>query len=169
MRAKICLLLLVGLVFNLAGTLQAKERELYSGKVIKVSDGDTITVLTTDYERIKVRFYGIDSPEKKQPHGEEAQQALAALIADKDVTIEEVDTDRYSRVVGLVRLNGQLINLAMVEAGWAWLYPQYCKISQVCSELARAESKARAQGLGLWRAADPTEPWEFRKQKRKKS
>lgn len=33
------------------------------GKVVKVTDGDTITILTSDNEQERVRLYGIDAPE----------------------------------------------------------------------------------------------------------
>lgn len=41
----------------------------FPAKVIKISDGDTITVLN-DKEQTKVRLYGIDTPEKKQDYGQ---------------------------------------------------------------------------------------------------
>ncbi|MGL5023235.1 MAG: thermonuclease family protein [Cetobacterium sp.] len=39
------------------------------GKVIKVADGDTITILEENGDKTRVRFYGIDAPEKKQEYG----------------------------------------------------------------------------------------------------
>ena len=48
----------------------------FPGKVIKVIDGDTIDVLTDDNETIRIRLYGIDCPERGQPFGNNATQAL---------------------------------------------------------------------------------------------
>jgi endonuclease YncB( thermonuclease family) len=137
--------------------------EIYQGTVSAVSDGDTITLLTKDYERIKVRFYGVDAPEKKQPGGAEAKAALVQLIDQRQVEVEEIDTDRYSRLVGLVRFKGELINLTLVQEGHAWLYPQYCKIKGVCADIAKAEKTAKNRGLGLWAKDNPIAPWRWRK------
>ncbi|WP_346746950.1 thermonuclease family protein, partial [uncultured Campylobacter sp.] len=69
----------------------------YPAKVIKISDGDTITILTQQRKQIKVRFYGIDAPELKQPYGKKSKQFLANLIAGKVVEVEENGKDRYKR------------------------------------------------------------------------
>jgi endonuclease YncB( thermonuclease family) len=73
----LCLAAALGLFF--AGGLWAQE-ERYRGEVVSVADGDTITVLTTDFERIKVRLYGVDCPEKGQPFGQEAKAYLNSLV-----------------------------------------------------------------------------------------
>ncbi|MDR1085973.1 MAG: thermonuclease family protein [Deltaproteobacteria bacterium] len=140
--------------------------EIYSGRVISVQDGDTLTLQTVDFERLRVRFYGIDAPEKNQSMGPQSAEALKKLVDGRDVTVEVIDTDRYSRAVALVRLDQTLINLTMVEEGWAWLYPQYCKLKDVCTLVSAAEQKAKNSGLGLWREKDPTPPWQWRRNKR---
>lgn len=53
-----------------------------SGKVVSIHDGDTITILQ-DKQQIKVRLFGIDAPELKQPYGKKSKQFLANLIAGK--------------------------------------------------------------------------------------
>jgi endonuclease YncB( thermonuclease family) len=154
---------------SLAGQAFAKDPPaVYVGKAIKVSDGDTITLETRDYERVRVRFYGIDAPEMSQPSGPRSMEALQKLIANQEVSVEEVDVDRYSRVVGLVSLNGRLINLALVEGGWAWLYPDYCRLSSLCQAMAKAETQARSQAVGLWAEPNPIPPWRWRQGKRSK-
>ncbi|MFL1707055.1 thermonuclease family protein [Campylobacter sp. MOP7] len=60
-----------------------------TGKVIKVADGDTITILNPQKKQIKVRLYGIDAPEKKQAYGEKSRKFLDSMIAGKNVTNEE--------------------------------------------------------------------------------
>ncbi len=46
----------------------------FTGKVIKVVDGDTIDVLTDDKEKIRIRFSGIDTPERTARHAGGATQ-----------------------------------------------------------------------------------------------
>jgi endonuclease YncB( thermonuclease family) len=147
----------------LAASPNAFSDEVYKGQVQKVSDGDTITVLTTDYERIKVRFYGIDAPEKSQAFGPQAAAALAAMVEGKEVEIEVIDIDRYSRLVGLVRVDGRLVNQSMVASGHAWVYDQYCRLDAVCASLHKAQSEAQAVRKGLWSDPSPTAPWQFRR------
>jgi endonuclease YncB( thermonuclease family) len=144
----------------------AKNKSVYVGRAEKISDGDTITLLTKDFERVRVRLYGIDAPEKSQPAGAQSTLALKELIDGQTIEVEEVDTDRYSRVVGLITVNGQLVNQALVEGGWAWLYPNYCRLKEICESMAGAEKRARSRSLGLWRDQNPIPPWRWRKGER---
>ena len=66
-------------------------------KVDRVVDGDTIVLM----DKTRVRLHGIDTPERDQPYGEQATGALDALIETK-VFVEEKDTDRYGRLVGVL-------------------------------------------------------------------
>jgi endonuclease YncB( thermonuclease family) len=70
------------------------------GKIISVADGDTITVLV-DRTQMKVRLAEIDAPEKRQPFGTRAKQAMSELVFGKTVGVVTVDRDRYGRTVGL--------------------------------------------------------------------
>ncbi|WP_314989084.1 thermonuclease family protein [uncultured Campylobacter sp.] len=127
-----------------------------SVKVIKVSDGDTITVLQGK-QQIKVRLFGIDAPEIKQPYGKKSKQFLANLIAGEVVEVDENGKDRYKRTIGTIYLNGADINAQMVENGYAWAYRKFSK------KYTAQESKAKSQKLGLWRDKEPIPPWEWRK------
>ena len=128
-----------------------------SGKVVSIHDGDTITVLQ-DKQQIKVRLFGIDAPELKQPYGKKSKQFLANLIAGEVVEVEENGKDRYKRTIGTIYLNGTDINAQMVANGYAWAYRKFSK------KYAPQESKAKRQKLGLWRDKEPVPPWVFRKQ-----
>jgi endonuclease YncB( thermonuclease family) len=132
--------------------------------VQRVTDGDTIVVRTTDAEDIKIRLYGIDAPESRQEGGVEATKALRPLQG-QTVTVREMDTDRYSRMVALVEYQGRCVNLELVEQGRAWLYPQYCKEQPICGEIEAAEKEAKEAKRGLW-AEEPVAPWEWRKKQR---
>lgn len=128
----------------------------FSGKVVSIRDGDTITVLQNK-QQIKVRLFGIDAPELKQPYGKKSKQFLANLIAGEVVEVEENGKDRYKRTIGTVYLGGTDINAKMVANGYAWAYRKFSK------KYTAQESKAKSQGLGLWRDKEPTPPWEWRR------
>ena len=134
----------------------------WMAKVVSVTDGDTIKVYNAEKGQIKIRLYGIDSPEKGQPYGQAAGKYLASLIAGAIVDIESVTTDRYGRTVGIVTDNEKNINQEMVRAGYAWVYSRYCD-KQFCSEWLRLEDKARSSRIGLWQESDSVPPWEWRR------
>jgi len=134
-----------------------------AGKVIKVADGDTITIADSQGKKHKIRFFGIDSPERDQAYYRAAGKALSKLVAGKTVSIDVKDTDSYGRTVGVVNLNGQNINEEMVRSGYAWWYRCYDPNNQ---NLEEAEKKARAAQLGLWADKDPLPPWKWRQQHR---
>lgn len=127
-----------------------------SGKVIKISDGDTITILQNK-QQIKVRLYGIDAPEKKQDYGQRSKQFLASLIAGQVVEVEPKGEDRYKRTLGIIHYKGQDINAQIVLNGYAWAYVKYSRI------YVDQEKTARENKRGLWQSSDPTPPWEWRK------
>ena len=136
------------------------------GKVVGVSDGDTITVLDEmDKGNFKIRLDKIDAPEKKQAFGSKAKQFLSALIFGKQVTVRYKAVDRYGRIVGVVYCDGVEINLVMVQNGYAWHYCHYDKTP----EYIQAEKQARADKKGLWADPAPVNPYEFRKQKRRQT
>jgi endonuclease YncB( thermonuclease family) len=145
--------LAVALVVALAGGAVAADL-----RVVRVSDGDTFVGLDSENRQVKVRLHGVDAPEAKQAFGTVARKALADLIAEKVVSVEEVDRDRYGRTVARVTIGGKLVNAEMVRAGLAWRYVTYDKRN----EFGGLEDEARRQRRGLWRSANPVPPWRFR-------
>jgi endonuclease YncB( thermonuclease family) len=135
------------------------------GKVVSVVDGDTVKVLR-DGKQIKIRLYGIDTPEKSQAYGKKAKQFTADMTAGKKVEIESIDRDRYGRIVGLVTVKGKSLNKELVKAGYAWVYRQYCKKS-FCRELILLESEAKKNGRGLFKEKNPVTPWDWRRGSKK--
>lgn len=138
-----------------------------SGRVVRVSDGDTITILTADNRQEKIRLYGIDAPEKKQAFGEKSRQALADFVAGKNVKIDVLDIDRYGRHVGIVSDGNFNFNRAMIAQGMAWVYDRYC-VKSFCNEWKILERQAEKSKKGLWRDPVPVPPWEWRKLNRNK-
>ncbi len=129
------------------------------GKVVKVSDGDTVTILTSDKTQHKIRLNDIDAPEKKQAFGNKSKDNLAKYIAGKTVTVEYQKKDKYKRVLGTIYYNNTDINLQQVKDGYAWVYKKYSNNQTYY----KAEKLARDKRVGLWADKKPLEPWEFRK------
>jgi endonuclease YncB( thermonuclease family) len=139
----------------------------WSGKVVDISDGDTITVLNKGRGE-RIRLYGIDCPEKRQDFGQKAKHFTSRMVFGKIVEVKVQDTDRYGRTVGLVYSNGQCLNAEIIKAGLAWVCTKYCKLS-LCDDLKAYEETARSSKVGLWSHPDPVPPWEYRRGKRKTS
>jgi micrococcal nuclease len=138
----------------------------WSGKVIGVADGDTITVLR-DKQPHKIRLYGIDCPEKRQPFGNKAKQFTSKLVFGKVVEVEPVDMDRYGRTVAFVRVENITLNEELIKEGFAWVYRKYCTLPVCNDRWDGLELNARLGKLGLWGDSDHIPPWDFRRQKRK--
>ena len=133
---------------------------------VSVTDGDTIKVKTHQNKVEKIRLAQIDTPEKKQPWGQKAKQAMSDNCFGKQVKVDIETTDRYGRLVGTVWYAGEDINRAMVREGHAWVYRKYVKDKSLYDD----ESYARSRGLGLWSLPENQRqaPWKWRKVKRKK-
>ena len=116
------------------------------GKVVKVSDGDTVTILTSDKTQHKIRLSDIDAPEKKQAFGNKSKDNLDKYIAGKTVTVEYQKKDKYKRVLGTIYYNNTDINLQQVKDGYAWVYKKYSNNKNYY----KAEKLARDKRIGLW-------------------
>ena len=105
-----------------------------SGHVIKVYDGDTITIASRlPYEgsplyKFSVRLNGIDTPEIKTKNPEEKKKALSCkeelsrLCLDQDVELQNVNTEKYGRLLADVYCNGVHLNQHMIDGGFAVVY-----------------------------------------------
>lgn len=130
------------------------------GRVVKVADGDTVSLLDSARQQHRLRLYGIDAPEWDQPHGEAAKKALASLVAGKQVQAVVVDRDSLDRAVAVLYLDGRNVNLELVSEGHAWWYEYFAPDA---TALAQAQQEARAQGHGLWAGPEPVAPWIWRR------
>lgn len=153
-------------IFVFVAALMASfaQADTLTGRVIKITDGDTLTVLDRQNQQYKIRLAGIDAAEKKQPFGERSKQHLSSLTFNRQVTVEWDKTDRYQRIVGKVLVNGKDANLEQIKAGLAWWYEKYRKEQSPTDQrqYAEAEQLARQQKIGLWQENNPTPPWEWR-------
>lgn len=144
--------------------------DTFSGRVVGVADGDTVTVLDASMVQHKVRLSGIDAPEKSQPFGQRSKESLSDLVFDRWVTVESDKRDRYGREVGKVLKDGQDANLEQIVRGFAWHYKDYAREQSVQDRevYANAEDASRRKRTGLWSDAHSIPPWEFRRKKREK-
>jgi endonuclease YncB( thermonuclease family) len=139
-----------------------KVNEEISGKVVGVTDGDTLTLLVNK-ETIKVRLEGIDAPESGQSYGTKSKQALSEIVFAKVVTVKKTGSDKYGRTLGFVIVGDVDANAKMIEDGWAWHFRKYNDEER----LAKLEVSARTAKRGLWADASPLAPWDYRARKKK--
>jgi len=138
------------------------------GKVIKVSDGDTVTVLDSNNQKHKIRLKGIDAPETQQAFGDTSTQSLAELVYDKEVLVTWDKKDKYYRILGKVIVDGKDTNYLQLKKGLAWYYKQYEKdlSDEDREKYTEAEEWARNYTEGLWADSNSIPPWEFRRKRK---
>lgn len=129
--------------------------------VVKVVDGDTITVMMEDRKQT-IRLIGINTPETVDPRkgvecfGKEASQFVSQLLQGQSVRLEPDPTqdnrDRYGRLLRYVYLSdGTMVNKTLLEEGYAYEYT-YENPYQHLAEFNDAEHQARERMKGLWGA-----------------
>ena len=144
------------------------------GKVVAVTDGDTIRLLDAENRQHKIRLAGIDAPEKAQPYGAASRAHLARLVAGKQVRVDSFGKDRYGRILGKVWVQpadcpscGKTLdaNHAQILVGMAWWYFYYAgeQSEEDRGRYKSAVMEARARKRGLWGDAEPVPPWAWRR------
>ena len=144
------------LLLLFSGNVYSAER--IEGRVVGVHDGDTLTLLVTGNQQIKIRLAQIDAPESNQAFGQKSRQSLAEMVFNKSVTVEKETVDKYGRTVGTVFIDGMDVNKNQVARGMAWMYRKYAHDRT----LVQIENNARQARAGLWADPNPVPPWEFR-------
>jgi endonuclease YncB( thermonuclease family) len=168
---------LCGLALLLLWQTSAVSAATLEGRVVNVADGDTLTVLDDENRQHKVRIAGIDAPERGQAFGKRAATELASLAKNKRVIVDWSKTDRYRRLIGVVWVAPEDcsickpsvdVGLALIGDGLAWHYRAYERdqSSEERRDYRQAEAGARARNAGLWTDADPTPPWDWRRERR---
>lgn len=137
-----------------------RQVEVYSARVSRVFDGDTVWVkpLAGGPYR-KLRLEGIDAPEICQSGGEASRDVLAQRVLNQVVEVRVRAQDDYGR--GVARLNHQGDDVAawMVLAGQAWSY----RWRRSPGPFAEEETVARNSRRGVFRDAAAELPRDFRK------
>ncbi len=124
----------------------------------RVIDGDTIEVIIADRVE-RVRYIGVDTPERGQPFYDEATRANRALLEGKSLKLarDVSDRDRYDRLLRYVIAGDRFVNLALVEQGMAQVatFPPDVRCADT---FLVAQQQARAAGAGFWAARSGNAP-----------
>lgn len=135
--------------------------------VFSTGDGDTFRIEEAG-QRVTVRLACIDAPERKQaPYGTLAATRLGELLpVGSIVQLRVITRDRYGRTIAEAYHNGQLINLALVREGFAYVHPEYV---HQCDrhQYTRAEAQAKQRRAGVWSQPETMPPWQYRRERRK--
>ena len=163
----------------LALVISAAQAATLEGRVVRVADGDTLTVLDSQKRQYTIRINGVDAPEKGQPFGDRSRQNLAHYVAGKDVRVDWHKKDQYGRLVGQIWVappdcptcpKTLDVGLAQVRDGLAWHYKRF-ELEQTPKDRVRygkAEHEARSKRVGLWQDKEPVAPWEWRRRGRER-
>lgn len=135
-----------------------------TGRVVGVTDGDTIKLLVGGRNEYKVRLGEIDAPESGQPFGQKSKRMLSDLVFNRTVSVRVTDVDRYGRSVGVIRAGRVNINAEMVKRGGAWAYRRY--LSDQRYLLWEREAQQARRGLWNLQADQIMAPWEWRAARR---
>ena len=141
----------------------------YQGKVLRISDGDTLQIRDNHGQKQRVRLAFIDAPETEQAGGRDSLRQLQNLLENQKVAVQVVDVDNYKRQVAIVWLQNQDINATQIATGMAWQYVSIAKRQQTSQGYQYyhcLEQSARNSKQGLWRNAKAQAPWEYRQQRR---
>lgn len=154
----------VALAYSISHALAG---QVIPGKVVGITDGDTLTLLDENQTQYRIRVSGIDTPERGQAFGHVASENLAKLAFGQLAAADCQKQDRYGRWVCVVRVNGMDVGLSQIKAGLAWHYKKYASEQTPTDQdlYAKAEQEAKVTGIGLWKDADPTPPWDWRKRR----
>jgi endonuclease YncB( thermonuclease family) len=139
--------------------------ETLSGRVLRVTEGDTIVVLDDSNSQHKISLTGVDASERGQAFGTKSKERLSDSVAGEVVVVQYDNYDRHGRVLGKVLLSGEDVNLEQIRAGLAWHYKKYEGEQTVADRVAYsdAEMEARRNRRGLWGDSRPMPPWDYRK------
>lgn len=127
---------------------QLSEQPMQFGQVVQVIDGDTIRV-EIEGEIFRVRYIGINTPERGEPCYQSATDANATYVEGQHVRLvwDESNTDRHGRLLRYIYVDEILVNAELVAGGWAEsrAYQPDTRLFEYMEEL---EKTAVAQNLG---------------------
>ncbi len=157
-----------GLSDRSAGSAVAASSYTLTGRIVQVSDGDTVNILV-ERQTHRVRLASIDAPETShgsarpgQPFGEASRKHLAEQVAGKTLTLICYEKDHYGRDVCDIPVEDTTANRLQVKSGMAWANQQGGGKYLRDRTLPELEKQAKAARLGLWGESRPVAPWIWR-------
>lgn len=151
---------LVVTVVGFSAIAEPASAETLVGRIIGVTDGDTVKLLVNGRQQYQVRLGEIDAPESGQPFGQTSKRMLSDLVFGKTVSIRVTDIDRYGRSVGVITNGRTNINGEMVKRGGAWAYRRY--LSDQRYLLWGNEARQARRGLWGLQSDQIAPPWKWR-------
>ncbi|MGB9180841.1 MAG: thermonuclease family protein [Pyrinomonadaceae bacterium] len=162
MKTPRSLILLLSLTFSLMFPVLANASGLQA-KVVEILDGDTILVQNVN-RQLKIKFRGVDAPEKDQPYGDVARQHLSDLVLGKIVLVDFSAIGNEKDLVAKVYLDKMDVGQQVIRDGVAWFDKEDGRELSAPERnmYAQSEEAARSERRGIWQDAQPTPPWEWR-------
>lgn len=147
-----------------------KETDIYKVKEGSVYDGDTMRVMDSKGEELKIRFACVDAPERKQPLGIESRDYLRELLGNNknQVQLDIITKDRYNRNVAIVYIKDKIVPVEQVRNGWVYPYEEYSKDCVVWDKIKEAEKEAINKGVNIYSEEnkDLEKPSDYRRNNR---
>ena len=146
-----------------------RKPEIYTGKVVRVSDGDTLVINSVAPrpegigKEIRVRLWGIDAPERAQMGGDDSLLALMGMTPQgSTILVNKVGKDMYDRWLAVIAAtaDGTAVNTRLVAEGQAYFLSSFEARGNTC--LATAQAEAVAAKLGVWANSNVEFPWDYR-------
>lgn len=139
------------------------------GSAFAFDDGDSFELRLSPRRTVSIRLHAIDAPEREQPHGEAAKQALIDAIAGRPVRVDCYKRDPRGRYICRAWAGADDLQLRLLQQGHVWHLTMYLDEQTVDerSTYARAQAQARAERRGLWKQAWPMPPWNCRNESRR--
>jgi len=149
-----------GLLLLLLGcTVATAQAGQFTAKVIAVLDGDTVMIVRTSGQSVKVRLADIDAPEKEQQGGMASKSSLSELVLHKQVSLNTQAVDIYGRLVAQLAVDGKSVNEEQVRRGMAWERSNYHSNKAYIA----LQNEAQQAKRGLWAGTEIMEPAQWRK------
>ena len=141
-----------------------------TGRVLRVADGDTLTILRSNNKQVRVRLASIDAPETTkdsrrsgQPFAVASRRFLSDLVSDKPLTLSCYERDRHGRAVCDVLLqDGETANQKLVQAGMAMANREKQGRFLHDPRIDQLEREAKEARVGIWSEPNPVPPWKWR-------
>jgi micrococcal nuclease len=130
-----------------------------TGEVVNVIDGDTIHVRLDNGETYRLRYIGMDTPERDEYYFNQSTALNKQFVEGKTVTLvkDVSETDRFGRLLRYVLVDNLFVNYELVARGYAHAvtFPPDVACQPLFQE---AERIARENELGLWASREDAAP-----------